>query len=238
LFRDPRELLARGSAGVAIQDPTARVSAWVLICAAAIPALTIASWVISGTLQPARYSPLHQSVSVLAGHGGTDRWVVTAGLIGAGACYLILAQALTIVEVTARAGLVLAGLSAIGIALCPEPLHGSTPQHLAFTALGGVTIALWPAVVARSALTPMLSLRTSAIGFAVCSALAIWTFVETQTDDALGLAERLSSSTAICWPLLVVLALRVGADRRPVAAVGNRLADPRYANMRSCRSPG
>jgi hypothetical membrane protein len=192
------------------------VNAWLLVCAGAIPVLTIASWAIAGALQPARYSPLRQSVSVLAGYGGTDRWIVTGGLIGAGVCYLILAQALTILDQAARIGLVVAGLSAIGIALCPEPSHGSTPQHLAFTALGGVVIAMWPAVVGRSAQTPILTPRVSTAGFAICSALAIWTFVETRTDDVLGLAERLSSSAAICWPLVVVLALH-HATRHPVA---------------------
>jgi hypothetical membrane protein len=240
-FRQRPETFDPGLAGYATaQRASPSVSGWLLACAAAIPILTIGSWLIADALQPIGYSPLRQSVSVLAGHAGNHPWIVTGALIGAGACYLLLAQALTAIEMTARIGLVVAGLSAIGIAVCPEPLHGSTPQHLAFTALGGLTIAVWPAIVARSAM-PMLTPRVSAISFGVCSGLGIWTFIETRTDDALGLAERLSSSTAICWPLVVVFALYRASSHRlvvshPAADLGT--GDRAYSRTSSCQSSG
>jgi hypothetical protein len=46
----------------------------------------------------------------------------------------------------ARILLIIAGVSSIGIATSPEPVSGSTPQHLAWTSLGAVMIAVWPAL--------------------------------------------------------------------------------------------
>jgi len=65
-------------------------------------------------------------VSVLAGYAGTDRWIVTSALFMVGLCYLLLANSLTMLATSARVGLVVAGVAAIGIAACPEPTHGST----------------------------------------------------------------------------------------------------------------
>ncbi|HEX2318119.1 MAG TPA: hypothetical protein VHJ18_03955 [Streptosporangiaceae bacterium] len=44
--------------------------------------------------------------------------------------------------------LMVAGLSSIGIAVSPEPVRGSTPQHLAWTSLNTVAITIWPAFTA------------------------------------------------------------------------------------------
>jgi hypothetical protein len=93
--------------------------------------------------------------------------------------------------------------------------------HLAFTALGAVTIAVWPALVARSASTlSLVSARVSATACVIFVLLAGWAFLETRTGDALGLAERVSSSTAICWPFVVAYCLRQAATRRSPGAAG------------------
>lgn len=44
-----------------------------VISAGLAPVVLVSAWVIAGTLQPASYSPVRQTVSVLAGHAGTDR---------------------------------------------------------------------------------------------------------------------------------------------------------------------
>src|SRR6478736_3830864 len=104
---------------------------------------------LAGTLQPASYSPVRSTISAMAGQAGTDRWVMTGGIVLTGGCYLVTAAGLTGVRASARALLIVAGLAGIGIAASPETARGATPQHLAWTMLGAVTIAVWPAFAAR-----------------------------------------------------------------------------------------
>jgi hypothetical protein len=87
---------------------------------------------------------------------------------------------------------------------------GSVPQHLAWTALGAVTIAAWPAAAAwRPSPRPrILSGRSTAIVTAAFAGLLGWLVLETQDGTALGLAERLTSAAWMSWPFVVALALR------------------------------
>ena len=103
-----------------------------------------------------------------------------------------------------------AGLAGIGIAASPEPARGATPRHLAWTMLGAVTIAVWPAFAARRAAPRPLILGVygSAAVTAVFVALLGWLLAETRDGSVLGLAERLTSSIQTCWPFTIAVALR------------------------------
>ena len=103
-----------------------------------------------------------------------------------------------------------AGLAGIGIAASPEPARGATPRHLAWTVLGAVTIAVWPAFAARRAAPRplILSVYGSAAVTAVFVALLGWLLAETRDGSVLGLAERLTTSIQTCWPFIVAVALR------------------------------
>jgi hypothetical protein len=185
------------------------VPRWTLVSSALSPALLTAAWLIAGSRQPASYSPRRQTVSVLAGHAGTDRWIVTAALYLIGGCYAATAVGLRAVDVPARIGLLAAGLAAIGIAACPEPAHGSTIQHLTCTGFGAVAITIWPALVAgRNTRTPVTTVRTSLVATTLFVALLVWTSIEAVHGDALGLAERLSATVQSCWPFVVAVATR------------------------------
>jgi hypothetical membrane protein len=170
----------------------------------------MAGWLIGDVLQPASYSPTRQTISVLAGRAGTDRWIMTSALSLVGACYLIAGLGLYRLRARPRVVLMISGLAAIGVAACPEPVSGSTPQHLAWTALGEVAIALWPAFVALP-----LALRPANLSVPVCIAMAgaslgllVWLAVETQGNEALGLAERVTISVQMMWPFVVAVVLR------------------------------
>jgi hypothetical protein len=181
-----------------------------VICAGLSPVLATAGWLVADAVQPASYSPIRKTVSVLAGHAGTDRWIMTGALFLVGGCQLLTAAGLAGVWVPARIVLAVAGLSSIGIAASPEPVRGTTPQHLAWTALGAAAIAVWPAFVARRA--PPRPLILSRHGCAVVTGVFIvllgWLVIETQGGSDLGLAERLFLSTETCWPFTVAIALR------------------------------
>jgi hypothetical membrane protein len=191
------------------------VPLWAVISAGLSPVLITGAWLVADMLQPASYSPVGQTVSVLAGEGGTDRWIMTGALLLVGACHLVTAAGLTGLQAPARVLLIIAGLASIGIAASPEPVHGPQPQHLAWTALGAVTIAIWPAFTARpgSSRPLILSVRGAAAVTVVFVALLAWLVIETQGGTALGLAERLSSSVQITWPFVVALVLRRTASR-------------------------
>ena len=177
---------------------------------------------IAGSVQPASYSPVRQTVSVLAGYAGTDRWIMTTALFLVGGCDLVTAAGLTGVRARARILLAIAGLASIGIAASPEPVHGSSPGHLAWTVLGAAAITLWPAFAARSLLAgpggpAVLRVCAAAAVTAVLIALLGWLLFETQGGDMLGLAERLTTTAQTSWPFIVALALR-RTPRRPSTA--------------------
>ena len=197
------------------------VHQWAIISAGLVPILLTGAYLIAGIFQPASYSPMRTTISVMAGQAGTDRWVMTGSLFLVGGCYLVTAAGLTGVRAPARALLIVAGLAGIGIAASPEPASGATPRHLAWTVLGAVTIAVWPAFAARrtSPRPLILSVYGSAAVTAVFAALLGWLFIETRDGSVLGLAERLTSSIQTSWLLIVALALR-RAGPRPAAPPG------------------
>jgi hypothetical protein len=190
--------------------PRHPVPGWTVVSAGLAPVLATGGWLVADAVQPASYSPIRKTVSVLAGHAGTDRWIMTGALFLVGGCQLVTAAGLADIRVPARIVLAVAGLSSIGIAASPEPVRGSTAQHLAWTALGAVAIAVWPAFAARRA--PPRPLILSSYGRAVVTAgfivLLGWLVIETQGGTDLGLVERLFLSTETCWPFIVAIALR------------------------------
>jgi Protein of unknown function (DUF998) len=194
------------------------VPPWAIVSAGLTPILLTGGWLVAGALQPASYDPIQDTVSVMAGHAGTDRWVMTGALL-VGGCHLVTAAGLGGIRVPARILLILAGLSSIGIATSPEPIVGSTPQHLAWTSFGAVIITVWPAFAARpgSPQPLILSRRGSAVVTAVFLALLGWLVIETQGGSDLGMAERLTSSVQTTWPFVVAVVLwrHAARTRRP-----------------------
>jgi hypothetical membrane protein len=188
---------------------------WAMISAGLAPILLTGAYLMADLLQPASYSPVRTTISAMAGQTGTDRWVMTGGIVLVGGCYLVTAAGLTGVRASARALLAVAGMAGIGIAASPEPAHGPTPPHLALTVLGAVTIAVWPAFAARRASPQplILSVYGSAAVTVVFVALLGWLLAETRDGSVLGLAERLTSSIQTSWPFIIAVTLR--RTRRP-----------------------
>ncbi|HZC53132.1 MAG TPA: DUF998 domain-containing protein [Mycobacterium sp.] len=205
--RRARTLLRQAARSVPSHQP---VPIWAIVSAGLSPILLAGAWLLADTLQPADYSPLQQTMSVLAGHAATDRWIMTGAIFAAGICQFITAAGLTAVRASARILLTVAGATAIGIAASPEPAHGTTTQHLAWTVVGAVTIAIWPAFVARRAPTRplILSVNVACTATAISLALLGWVFIETQSGNALGLAERLTTTAQTSWPLVVSVTAR------------------------------
>jgi hypothetical membrane protein len=192
-----------------LSSPGASVARWAAVSTALAPLAMIAAWLVAEALQPPSYSPLHSSISGLAALGATDRWIVTGALLLVGACYFVTAAALPGVRAAARIVLMVAGVCSIGIAVSPQPVDGSNPQHLVWTSLGAAAITVWPAFTASRAPAPPLILRPRAVAVVtvVFLVLSAWLVAETQHGSALGLTERLVSGIQITWPFIVILAL-------------------------------
>jgi hypothetical protein len=184
---------------------------WAVGTALLAPVVLVGGWLIAGALQPASYSPMGQTISVLAGHSGTDRWVMTAALLLVGSCQIATGAGLTAVRTPARMLLILTGLSTLGIAATPEPATGPTPRHLAFAVSCVVTTAVWPVLVARRAPAQswILSVYGCATATVIFAGLSCWLLIAARDGGGdLGMVERLTSAAQSLFPLVVALALR------------------------------
>jgi len=193
------------------------VPGWAVCTAVLTPVVLVGGWLTAGALQPASYSPMRETMSVLAGQSGTDRWVMTSALLVVGCCQIATGAGLTAVRVPARILLILTGLSTLGIAATPEPVTGPTTRHLAFAVSCVVTTAVWPVLVARRA--PAQSWILSVYGCAtvtvVFAGLSCWLLIAARDGGGdLGMVERLTSGVQGLFPLVVALALRQTASGR------------------------
>lgn len=186
-----------------------------MISSAVLPILLVTAWVIAGSRQPAAYSPVRQTVSVLSGEAATDPWIVTAALYAVGMAYLVAALGLRTLIPTARVGLVIAGLAGIGVASFPQPVHGTSQAHAFCTGVGAIVIAVWPALAAlQESVLSAVGARLTVVAITVSVAMFVWMAVETQQGPMLGLAERVGSGLQSCWPFVVAFALW-RSQRRP-----------------------
>jgi len=187
------------------------VPGWAVATALLTPVVLIGGWLIADALQPTSYSPMRQTMSVLAGESGTDRWVMTAALLLVGSCQIATGAGLTAVRLPARILLILTGLSTLGVAATPEPAAGPTLRHLAFAASCVVTTAIWPVLAAWRAPAPARILRAygCAAVTVVFAGLSCWMLIAARDGGGdLGMVERLTSAVQGAFPLVVALALR------------------------------
>jgi hypothetical protein len=222
------------------------VPGWAVVTALLAPVVLVGGWLAAGALQPATYSPMRQTMSVLAGHAGTDRWVMTAALLLVGSCQIATGAGLTGVGFPARILLFLTGLSTLGIAASPQPATGPTLRHLAFAVSCDVTTAVWPVLVARRAPVRswILSVCSCATVTVVFAGMSCWLLIAARYGGGdLGLVERLTSAVQALFPLVVALALRQTArgSRQPATTppgAFQALADSYPIGRRAAPSAG
>lgn len=186
--------------------------------AAATPVALIGGWLVAAYLQPAGYDPVHRTISALAAHGATDRWVMTSALYAVGFGNVLTAAALVGLRRTSRLLLGIGGLAGIGVAAFPQPHEGSSLPHIGCAAVSIVILAIWPATVRADEPTPCVAdkrtrsvLLSKRFLLAVAGALMgldIWLFAAGHGGGQLGVAERVATGAENIWPLAVVLALR------------------------------
>lgn len=214
----------------ATSDALPRIAPSALLCSVSMPIVLTTAWLVADTLQPPAYSSMRQTVSVLSGHAGAHRWIVTTALYAIGIAYLVSAAGMRGLATAARAGLLVAGAMALGVATFPVPVHGTSRSHAACVAIGAVAIAVWPALAARQdSVRAAVGPRVSAAAIVVSAGLFFWTAFETRDGDLLGLAERVSSALQVAWPGVVALMLH-RARHRQSTEVGSHRSVARIAD--------
>jgi hypothetical membrane protein len=200
--------LPRSELGVSSSVP-----AWTVVSAALCPVLLVGGWVVGGAFQQTSYSPMQQTMSVLAGQPGTHPWIMTGALFLVGTTQLVTAVGLRQVGTPARVLLMVTGLCTFGVASSPEPVTGPSPIHLAFAVSCVFTTAIWPIFVARRPPAPAWAVSGSGCAaVTVCfAALSGWVLFASFGGGDLGLAERVTSTVLGLFPLIVALSLRRAA---------------------------
>jgi hypothetical membrane protein len=188
------------------------VPGWAVGSAALAPVVLIGGWTLAATRQPDRYSALRQSISALAAHGASDRWIMTSALAALGACHVVTALGLRPAQCSGRWLLATGGVGTVIVAAAPQPAHGSSPLHLSAATVGFVTLSLWPLFAARTA-GPIVARRCGAVVTALLLALLVWLGIEIGGGALVGLSERTLAGAQALWPLAVVLVLRAQVGR-------------------------
>jgi hypothetical membrane protein len=191
------------------------VPPWAIASAALCPVFLVGGWLLGAALQQTQYSPLQQTMSVLAGQPGSHPWIMTGALILVGTTQFVTAAGLRQVSTPARLLLVVTGVCTFGVASSPVTLAGPTPIHLAFASSCVFTTAIWPIFVARR--SPAPSWAVSSYGCAAVTALfavlSAWVLYASFGGGDLGLAERITSTALGIFPLIVALSLRRAANQ-------------------------
>lgn len=164
--------------------------------------------------QPPRYDPIRDTISALAAHGATDRWVMTAALAGLGVCHVVTAWGLPPARPTGRVVLAGGGVATVSVAVFAQPAHGNSVAHTVAATLAFAALATWPLFATRpDPVAPLLDRPASVGASAVLVALVV-AFAAELHGGHRGLAERAAAGAQALWPLAVVLTTRRALARR------------------------
>nr|GID83611.1 hypothetical protein Ade03nite_25350 [Actinoplanes derwentensis] len=205
---------------------------WAVLSSTVAPVLLIGGWTLAARRQPIGFDSTVDTISALAARGATDRWLMTAALIGVGVCHVVTALGLS---QPARAGRIVLGLGGVATALVavfPLPIAGPAPEHAVVAGLAFAALAVWPAFAWRrhsrspAGLYPAVLRPVVAFAAAVVLLGLVGWFTTTLTGvGPTGLAERVAAGAQACWPLVVVLSCR-RSSRADAGAAGRDTSGP------------
>jgi len=182
----------------------------------AAPVLLVGGWTLAASLQPTGYSSISDTISALAAHGATDRFVMTSSLAGLGACHVVTALGLRPARRGGRLVLAAGGAATLLVAAFPQPAGGTSVAHTVSAAVAFTALAAWPAFAARRhSPARLLASRASTVATAALVGLVVCFAAELHGGET-GLAERAAAGAEALWPLAVVLATRRALARMPL----------------------
>jgi len=176
--------------------------------------LLVGGWTLAGFLQPPGYDPVRDTISALAAHGATDRWLMTAALAGLGGCHAVTAAGLGPARRAGRVVLGCGGVATVLVAAFPQPAHGNSTAHTAAASAAFIALAAWPALAwHRRIWAPLLTRTTANTAAMVMLGLVVW-FASELHGGQRGLAERAAAGAQALWPLAVVHTSRRALAKR------------------------
>ncbi len=184
-----------------------------MLSAAGAPVLLIGGWTLAARRQPGDFDSTTETISALAAYGATDRWIMTTGLAGLGACHVITALGLRPAALPGRLVLAAGGLATVLVAGFPQPVEGSSTAHVLAAGVAFPALSVWPALAWRrgpsrpgvARLRPGVSIGAAA----VLLGLLGWFAAELYGGGGrLGLSERMLAGAQALWPLAAVLLAR------------------------------
>jgi hypothetical membrane protein len=190
-----------------------RVPWWAVVSSGLAPVFLIGGWTLAAALQRDGYSSVRDTISGLAGFGATDRWVMTAGLYGLGACHVVTALALRTAAPAGRVLLAVGGLATIAVAAFPLPTVGTSNPHRIAAGIAFGALAIWPALAVRDRPDAPWGLRlwVGLVAATVLLGLIGWFVAELAAGGPrIGLTERFVAGAQALWPLVVVLTAVIG----------------------------
>ena len=186
---------------------------WAVASAALGPPILVGGWTLAAARQPPGYDSVRDTISALAGHGASDRWVMTSALAGLGACHIATAFGLRPARKAGRAVLAGGGVATLFVAGIPLPADGNSRAHAIAAGTSFLALGAWP-IFASSRATSNASLRVdvSVAISGVLLSLVAWFVVELRRNRS-GLAERAAAGAQALWPIVVVVTARRAAKR-------------------------
>ena len=188
---------------------------WVGIASSGLaPILLIVGFTVAADLKPTPFDAVSRSISTLAMQGMPYRWIVTAAILGVGACNVVTGLALRAAADSGRLLLIAGGVSGMLIAVNPQHPRGSL-AHETFSLLGVVILTLWPIAAIRRTPDAPVGLRPR-VAYAAAGlnlGLLLWFTVELFHGPELGLAERAVATDQALWPFIVVLTVVAARSR-------------------------
>jgi hypothetical membrane protein len=170
---------------------------WVPFSAGLAPTALIGGWMVAAARQRDGFDQVSGTISALAASGADDRGVMTTALVVLGGSHIATAAGLEEAAIAGRVVLAVGGVTAVLVAVFPQPSSG----HLPAATVSFVALALWPAF---SGLPTKTGGRWATIGLL---ALLGWLALELDEGHLLGLSERIVAAAEALWPFAVVLVL-------------------------------
>ncbi|WP_188779430.1 DUF998 domain-containing protein [Marmoricola endophyticus] len=174
----------------------------VLVSSVVAPVALIGGWTLAATRQPASYDPVSQTISALAGHDATDRWVMTTGIAVTGVAHVVTALGLTEARPASRVLLAAGGVATTSVAVFAEP----SQAHVPVATTSFVLLAAWPL------LSDVPSRRAGLVAGIGLGALAAWLGTELG-GPRVGGVERVVAGAQSLWPLAAVALVRRTTSR-------------------------
>ena len=186
-----------------------------LALAAAAPVVFVLGLLTAQAAQQGLPDPFSQSLSGLAGHAATSRWIMSGTLVLVGVLMVLVAGGLRPrVPTAAWVLLGTGGVMLIVAALSPQPVGGYSAVHMVSAGLSWLASTLWPLGLATSPRVAPRLRWSSAAATAVLVVLVGWFSAQLLTEGTwYGISQRIVVVAQLVWPVVAAVALAAPARR-------------------------